>query len=258
MQYRALSKRDGAVFGPPHSFTGNTMKQLILAAILSVFSLAANAEFYEQITTSVLDDDANGIAQDQTTGGAGDLTLNGALVTGGVATMAEAQIVAIESTGNISGVTFTVTGTDADGNTVNEAITGPNNSTVKSTYHFKTVTQIAVDGAVGTNTEVGVLAADGMVTKSVKPKWEVADFALTVSAELSAGTGTFGAQYTVDRPDSNAYTDSFSWDANWREAEDADGNGLDSTANTATGDINIYSPVRAVRRWRCIDRTSRH
>lgn len=193
------------------------------------------------ITTSALDDDPNGIAEDQTTVGAGDLTLNGALVSSGTATMAEAQIVSIESTGNLSAITFTVTGTDADGTIISEDVTGPNAATVTSAAYFKTVTQIAVDAAVGTNVEVGVAASNGMVTRSVTTSWWHAPFNVSLSVELVTDTGTFGAQYTVDKPD-GSYATSFATDANWRDAQ-----GLDPDTNTATGDDNIVVPVRAVR-----------
>ena len=51
--------------------------------------------------------------------------------------------VTLTSTGNISGVTFTVTGTDASGAAQTEDITGPNNNTVTGSKKFLTVTQIA-------------------------------------------------------------------------------------------------------------------
>ena len=72
---------------------------------------------YKQIDIAVLTNDANGIAEDQTTSGAADLSLDGALVSGGIATTTNstAQMVAIEGTGNNSGITFTITGTDPNG-----------------------------------------------------------------------------------------------------------------------------------------------
>ena len=69
--------------------------------------------------------------------------------------------VTLTSTGNISGVTFTVTGTDASGSTITEDITGPNNNTVTGSTKFLTVTQIAADGAVATNTSAGFTATSG-------------------------------------------------------------------------------------------------
>ena len=193
------------------------------------------------ITTSALTDDGNGIAEDQTTSGAADLTLDGALVTSSVATAAEAQIVSIEGSGNNSGITFTVTGTDQDGKTVSEVITGSNGGTAVSTVYFKTVTQIAASGAVTGDVEVGWLAASGFSTKSIPVNWRQSPFNMTVAADLTTSTGTFGVQYTVDGPQED-YTNSFGVDANWRDAA-----GLDKDSNTADGEDNIITPVRAVR-----------
>lgn len=98
---------------------------------------------------------ANGICLAQTAGGAGDLTINGGLASGGVATLPLAGHVAIASSGNLSAVTFTVYGALRNGQLISEAVTGPNNSTVVTKANFKIVTQIAVSGAVGTNVTVG-------------------------------------------------------------------------------------------------------
>ena len=84
------------------------------------------------VTTVALTEDANGIAVDQTTAGAADLDLDGVLVTGGIATAAETQSVSIEGAGNSSGITFAITGTDPDGNTLSESITGPKAGTLKN------------------------------------------------------------------------------------------------------------------------------
>jgi hypothetical protein len=62
-------------------------------------------------TTTALTNDPDGIFEDQTTAGAGSLTLDGALVESGVAycygstgTTKQGQLIAIEGTGNNSGV----------------------------------------------------------------------------------------------------------------------------------------------------------
>ncbi len=95
------------------------------------------------------------IATAQTLGSAGNMNLTGSAVNDG---SNMASTVTLTSTGNISGVTFTVTGTDASGGAATEDITGPNNNTVTGSTAFLTVTQIAADGAVATNTSAGFTA----------------------------------------------------------------------------------------------------
>lgn len=65
-------------------------------------------------------------------------------------------LVSLTSTGNISGVNFTITGTNALGATISETIAGPNNNTVYTLNPFVTVSAVYCNGAVGTNTSVGV------------------------------------------------------------------------------------------------------
>jgi len=98
------------------------------------------------------------IAALQTLGGAGNMTLTGTSVSDG---SNMDTTVTLTSTGNISGVEFTVTGTDASGATITEDITGPNNNTVTGSTKFLTVTQIATNGAVATNTSAGFTATTG-------------------------------------------------------------------------------------------------
>ena len=100
------------------------------------------------------------IAAAQTLGGAGNFTLANTTV-GNLP-----QTITFTSTGNISGVEMTITGTDLNGDAQTEAINGPNNNTVTSTNKFLTVTQVAADGAVGTNTSIGITgtATEGILT----------------------------------------------------------------------------------------------
>ena len=104
---------------------------------------------------------ANSIALSQTPLAAGNLTLNGALVVNSVAVMpASPQRLLFTPTGAeaTNGTTWTITGTDWNGNTATEVVAGVNNpSTAQSVYDYQTVTQIAVNKAqagavtVGTN-----------------------------------------------------------------------------------------------------------
>src|SRR3990172_6718793 len=101
--------------------------------------------------------DRDGIAQAQQLGGAGNLVLNGAGVSSGVYSCGfdGGRKITIYSAGNLSAITFTVTGTDRSGTTQTEDITGPNNGTTTGTKFFQSVSQIAASAAVGSNVEAG-------------------------------------------------------------------------------------------------------
>lgn len=105
--------------------------------------------------------DRDGVSAAQQLGGAGNLLINGAAAVAGAysAGFDGGRKITVYSLGNLSTLTFTVTGTDKDGAAQTEAITGPNATTVTGTKYFQGVTQIAVNGAVGTNVEVGFAAS---------------------------------------------------------------------------------------------------
>jgi hypothetical protein len=141
--------------------------------------------------------DPDGIVDFLNPTAAGTLSMSGALVSGGVATLDVARAVRITSTGNESGLTFTVSGTDHYGETMTEAITGPNATTADGVKAFKTVNSIHISGDltatgvdIGTNTILGVPVR-------IKDKGKVLGFfvdgvpesTLTVVAGLAA-TGT--------------------------------------------------------------------
>lgn len=195
---------------------------------------------YKVFDVGALTNDANGIFEDQTLAQAGDLDLDGALVSGGVATFNEAQIVAIEGTGNNSGITFTVYGTDADGNSTSQIITGANNGTAKTTIYFKTVTRVAASGAITGNVEGGVLAADGMVTRSYPVNRRQSPANISVTHTLTAGTMTVSAQFSVDNTEGD-YTAGYSNGAYWANVD-----GLSYLVDS-DGSAKISQPVTAVR-----------
>jgi len=99
--------------------------------------------------------DADGICLSQTTSGAANLVIAGALATAGVATLDIERCVALTSTANLSAITFTIRGTDRYGNALTATIAGPNNNTVFSTKCFKTVTQVSSSATVGTAVTAG-------------------------------------------------------------------------------------------------------
>lgn len=194
-------------------------------------------------TMTALSNDADGYVDAETTGGAGNLTLDGALTSGGVGTAAEAQKVSIGSAGNVSAVTFTVTGTDAEGFTISEDVTGPNATTVHSSKYFKTVTQIAVDGAVASAVDIGPLQAQGGVLDLKPVDWRNADDGASIFVDVGS-TVNYSVQYTLSDPQLGG--DAAFWMDKWDMILNSDGSTGDATlAGDAYGSFTL--PVQAIR-----------
>lgn len=146
----------------------------------------------------------NGIAENQTTAGAADLVLNGSLADlgGGVFDIYDAGYsagvggvrIAIDSAGDISSVVFTVYGTDQDGITRTETITGVTTTAVNSVTFWQTITRIAADAAVGSNVFVGPI--NQIVSKTLPLNWRN-NWPATFVADI---TGTL--QYDIEESSS--------------------------------------------------------
>jgi hypothetical protein len=115
------------------------------------------------ITADTVALDADGISVAATLGGAGNLTIGGALASGGACTFNSGRIVTLLSAADDSGDTFTITGTDVNGDAQTELVTGANAGTATGTKYFLTVTQIAISGASTGNVSAGVNASAGDV-----------------------------------------------------------------------------------------------
>lgn len=145
--------------------------------------------------------DDDGIAEAQQTGGAGALTLDGADVSGGVASFAASgqtlrvgYQVGIASAGDLSGVDFTVTGTAPGGAALSETLAGPNANTVETAAYFETVTSVTVDGAVGSDVTVGTV--DEFVTTPIPV--DLYCYQTTIAVDIS-GTIDFTVQKAYER-----------------------------------------------------------
>ena len=179
--------------------------------------------------------DADGLADNNDSSGT-SLTLDGALTSGGTFTAADGlgHRVSILDTATVdqSGATFTVTGTDADGRSVSEAITGPGSgATVESTTYFKTITSVAIASGAGSGTvDMGTVdeAATAMYPLNRYGTFDVG-LAVTVSGTIDATV-----QHTFDNPQDVDVTPVFFAHS--------------SLANvTANGDGNYDFPCRATR-----------
>lgn len=188
------------------------------------------------VTLTMATADRDGIAAAQQLVGAGNLTLDGVLA----GTLDVPRHLSVYCAGDISGVTFTVTGTDRFGNAITEDIVGPDTTpdTTKGTKNFKTVSQVAADGAVGTDVEVG--SADEAESQWV-PHNMYAGTA-TIQALLSSGANmTYAVQHTL----ANIFAAGF-------QENDATAvvevNGLlDSETASAMGGVSPDMPVTATR-----------
>jgi hypothetical protein len=116
-------------------------------ALLAIESFAA-------VTT---DPDAIATTQTPAAGGQQDLTLDGVLVTAGIATLTAVSALSITAVGNETARTFTVIGTDANGRPQAEEIAGPNATVTSGVKMFAVVTRIFVDANTAAAVTVGEL-----------------------------------------------------------------------------------------------------
>ena len=125
---------------------------------------------------------SNGLVKEQTLSGSGNFIMDGSQ--SGLASSGLNSFLSFSSSNDLSSVSFTVTGTDINGNALNEVITGPTaGGNVTSTNIFRTVTQISSNAAAA-SVDVG--------TKSV-----FVDLAGKRPSITSAGGDESGKAFTV-------------------------------------------------------------
>jgi hypothetical protein len=157
-----------------------------------------------QKTINIAAATTNGVAASQTPANGVDLTLDGSLVSGGVATFTYPTQVSFGSSSNFSTVTFTVYGLvlNADGSQTqgSESITGPNNTTVATTATFVNVRQITVATA-STFTTQKVVVGGAAVGVGTGAWWPLDIYTpnqvTTISCNiLASGSATYSVEYT--------------------------------------------------------------
>ena len=176
---------------------------------------------------------ANNICTSQTPTSA--LTLNGSLVTGGVAYLDTPRRILITVGGSESGKTFTVVGTNWAGDRITEGMAGPASGTVTSVLDYKTVTSITISSAAGAALTVGT------TTTAASPWVRFDDWALPQAAIgcVISGTVNYTVQQTMDDPNdpnSPVAVASITWTS-----------ALDTTLVGASS--NIIGVMNVVPRW---------
>lgn len=182
--------------------------------------------------------DADGIATAQTLAGAESVSLDGALVVSGVAVINQVgnsdsagrdysqhgQVVTITSVGNDSGVVFTVTGTDQDGQTISATVAGANAGTATVGGYWSTVTAVSSDGATAADITVGITTASSSPTIPLDI-YSASGIALGL---IIGNTATATIQHTFQDINAQTWRDGYSWDA-------ADGTWLDHDSSDLVG-----------------------
>tara|TARA_R100001230_G_C5685214_1_gene193942 strand:+ start:1665 stop:2279 length:615 start_codon:yes stop_codon:yes gene_type:complete len=126
--------------------------------------------------------DADGISAAASVGNNAALTIGGALASGGSCTFDAGRVVTILSAGDDSGISFTVTGTDVNGDSQTESITGANAGTATGSKYFKTVTGISAVGNPAGNVSAGVNAAAADVIFAGRARFQGINLVCTATA----------------------------------------------------------------------------
>ena len=100
--------------------------------------------------------DADGISTAAAVGNNAALTIGGALADGGACAFDSGRIVTILSAGDDSSKSFSVVGTDVNGDSQTESITGANAGTATGSKHFKTIVSITAVGNPAGNVSAGI------------------------------------------------------------------------------------------------------
>ena len=131
--------------------------------------------------------DADGISTAAAVGEDAALTIGGALASGGSCTFDAGRIVTILSAGDDSGISFTVAGTDVNGDSQTESITGANAGTATGAKYFETVTAITAVGDPAGNVSAGINASAGDVVFEGRVRLQ----GLSIVCSGTAGTLSF-------------------------------------------------------------------
>lgn len=186
------------------------------------------------LTSTLAAADDDGVAKNQTPAGAVDLTLNGDLVSGGVAVLTGSEMarqVLVTTASDESGKTLTIYGTASNGLTeISETITGPAATTGTTTNYFRTVTRVAVSAAFTGNVKVGTNGVGS--SRIVQPDRQRNPFAIGIGCAVS-GTINFTMQHTFDDLGDGT-------DLTWHDHDDI-------AAASAATDGNYAFPVRGIR-----------
>lgn len=144
------------------------------------------------VSATGINADNNNVAASQAVTAATTLTLEA-----GAASLGSPAQLVLETNADYTSVTFTITGTDANGSVISETMTGPNSTTKNSVLYYASITSITSSGGVGGGAvQVGV-------TGDVTSRWARMDSwanAQAVAQVNTSGSITYSVQTSMDDP----------------------------------------------------------
>lgn len=178
---------------------------------------------------------SNNIALSQTPGAAGALTLNGSLVSSGVAVITNPQRITVTTTDNTH--SFTITGATPTGSLITEVVTG-NGTSVTSVLDYAKVSSIVISGAATAAVTVGT-SGTGATPWVRLDEW--ASPPVGIQCDVT-GTVNYTIQSTYDDP--NSPTDPVSVSSmTWVNTNDT--NAVNATGAVQTNFLFTPTFVRA-------------
>lgn len=150
------------------------------------------------LTKALAAANAQAVCNSQALVAAGNLTINGADASGGIATLDTPRRILISSGGDDVGTTYTVYGTNGSGTPISENVAGTNGGTAATNQDFATVTQVAVSAAVATTVEVGTNTTGSTIW--FVPNYQQQIQNIGVETVLVSGSATWSVETTQDDP----------------------------------------------------------
>lgn len=134
----------------------------------------------------------------QAVAGAGSLTINGTLASGGVATILENQrrIAVVSASAGDTTQVITITGTNSSGTVITEAVTLNGTTPVGTKLDFKTVTKVTSSAATAGNISVGTNSTGSTPWRQVNN--QIKPVQIGFFAHLVSGSATFSVEETMD------------------------------------------------------------
>lgn len=146
-----------------------------------------------------------------------------------------AHTVTLGSAANLSAITFTITGTDADGKSQVVTITGPNATTVTTTQYFGSVTLVSASSTLAANT-MNIGWSGVSVSPTIPMDWRATVPNVTVQCVVT-GTINYSSQYFIAEV----------WDSANPPAQGTWTTSATITGKTATFDGGYTAYLRALR-----------